>query len=308
MKAGGRLEALLERGEFVVTAEVGPPKGASSKGIRSHAALLKDFVDAINITDNQTAIVRLCSLAGALHVLAEGAEPVMQITCRDRNRIAIQSDVLGAASLGIKNILCLTGDHQSFGNHPGARNVFDLDSIQLISMLKGMRDEKRFQCGEEMKVEPRIFIGAAENPFADPLEFRAVRLAKKVAAGADFIQTQGIFDLERFHRFMEAVREAGLHKRVAILAGVIPAKSFGAMKYMSTVPGMSIPRALLDRMKAAEKPEEEGVNICVELIRELRKVEGVRGVHIMAVAWESIVPTIVERAGLLPRPQAALPA
>jgi len=303
MKAGGRLERLLERGEFAVTAEIGPPKGAGSKGVRNNATLLKDAVDAMNITDNQTAIVRLCSMAGAVHVLQCGGEPVMQITCRDRNRIAIQSDVLGAASLGIKNILCLTGDHQSFGNHPGARNVYDIDSVQLIAMLKGMRDDKKFQCGEEMKVEPRLYIGCAENPFADPFEFRVARLHKKAAAGADFVQTQAVFDLERFEQFMAEVRQQGLHKKIAILAGVIPVKSSAALKYMSTVPGMVIPESMLQRMKEAANPEQEGVTLCVELIDRLRRVEGVRGVHIMAVYWESMVPTIVERAGLMPRPR-----
>jgi len=264
---------------------------------------MKDHVDAVNLTDNQTAIVRLSSVAAAVHVMRAGAEPVMQMTCRDRNRIAIQSDILGAASLGARNILCLTGDHQSFGNHPTAKNVFDLDSIQLIRAVKDMRDEKKFICGEEMKVEPRMFIGAAANPFGDPFEYRVMRLAKKVEAGADFIQTQAIFDVDRFAQWMEAVRDMGLHEKVYIMGGVIPVKSYGAMRYMSTVPGMRIPKPLLDRMKAAEDPKEEGVKICVEIIEQLRQIEGVKGVHIMAVYWEEIVPTIVERAGLYPRPE-----
>ncbi len=305
MKAGTRLERLLKAGHFVVTAEIGPPKGASGQEIVNHARLMKGYVDAANLTDNQTAIVRLCSMAAALHVLRAGVEPVMQITCRDRNRIALQSDVLGAASLGIRNILCLTGDHQSFGNHPTSRNVFDLDSIQLLAGLRSMRDERRFMCGEEMRHPPSIFLGAAANPFGDPLEFRLVRLAKKVAAGADFIQTQAIFDLERFRRWMSMVRDAGLHERVYILAGIVPPKSPGALRYMREVPGMSVPEDLIERMRKVPRGRraEEGVRIAVELIQQLREVEGVRGVHIMAIMWEEVVPEIVSRAGLYPRPQ-----
>ncbi|HHY39505.1 MAG TPA: methylenetetrahydrofolate reductase [Clostridia bacterium] len=307
LKTDSRIEKLLSQGHFVVTAEIGPPKSASPKGIIKNATLLKDAVDGMNLTDNQTAIVRLSSIAAAVHVMSAGGEPIIQMTCRDRNRIALQSDLLGAASLGIKNVLCLSGDHQSFGNHVTAKNVYDIDSIQLVSMVKTMRDEKKFLCGEEMKVEPRMFIGAAANPFADPFEFRVVRLAKKVAAGADFIQTQAIFDIERFKRWMAMVRDQGLHEKVAILGGVLPAKSFGAMKYMKDVPGMSIPEDLLKRMKGTpkEKQPEEGIKICAELIQMIREVPGVRGVHIMAVMWEETVPEIVKMAGLLPRPSVA---
>jgi len=307
LKTESRIEKLLSQGYFVVTAEIGPPKSASSKGIIKNAALLKDAVDGMNLTDNQTAIVRLSSIAAAVHVMSAGGEPIIQMTCRDRNRIALQSDLLGAASLGIKNVLCLSGDHQSFGNHVTAKNVYDIDSIQLVSMVKAMRDEKKFLCGEEMKVEPRMFIGAAANPFADPFEFRVSRLAKKVAAGADFIQTQAIFDMNRFKRWMEMVRDRGLDEKVAILGGVLPAKSFGAMNYMKDVPGMSIPEDLLKRMKGTpkEKQPEEGIKICAELIQMIREVPGVRGVHIMAVMWEETVPEIVKMAGLLPRPSTA---
>lgn len=302
MKAGSTLEQLFNQGEFCVTAEIGPPKSASSKGIIKHAKELGQYVDGLNVTDNQTAIVRLSSMAGCVHILNAGAEPVMQITCRDRNRIAIQSDVLGAASLGVKNILCLTGDHQSFGNHPGSKNVYDLDSVTLLAALKGMRDDKKFVCGEDMKTEPRVFLGAAENPFADPFDFRVLRLRKKIAAGADFIQTQAIFDVPKFARWMEQVCERGLHEQTCIMGGVIPVKSARALKYMATVPGMSIPAELIERLEKASAPEEEGVALCVELIEQIRQIPGVRGVHIMAVYWESIVPTIVEKAGLYPRP------
>jgi len=305
-----RLEKLLKRGEFVVTAEIGPPQHASAREIVHHAHLLKDYVDATNITDCQTAVVRLSSFAAAVHILREGLEPIMQMTCRDRNRIAMQSDLLGAYSLGIRNLLCLTGDHQSFGNHPTAKNVHDLDSIQLINMVKRMRDDKVFACGEPIKEhEPRFFIGAAANPFADPFEFRVVRLEKKINAGAQFIQTQCIFDLERFSRFMEMVVERGLHERAYILAGLTPLKSIGAARYMQkNVPGMIVPEELVQRLRKAKDDgknvAEEGVDICVEFINEVRKIKGVAGVHIMAIAWEEIVPTIVQKAGLYPRPKA----
>ncbi|MFQ6060334.1 MAG: methylenetetrahydrofolate reductase, partial [Thermoplasmata archaeon] len=255
---------------------------------------------------NQTAIVRLSSIAAGVLMLGEGLEPVIQMTCRDRNRLAIQSDLLGAASLGLKNVLCLTGDHQIFGNHPFAKNVFDLDSIQLVQMVREMRDEKKFQCGDEIKVPPKMFIGAAANPFGDPFELRVVRLAKKVAAGADFIQTQGIYDIERFERWMEGVRERGLDRKVHILGGVIPFKSVGAAKYIKNkVPGMVVPDELIDRMKKASDAKKEGIDIAVETIEQLRNMKGIHGVHIMAIEWEKKIPEIIEKAGLLPRPRTA---
>lgn len=300
------LEKLLESGKFVVTSELGPPKSADGETVRKKAQILKGFVDAVNITDNQTAIVRMSSIAAAVIVREIGLEPVIQVVTRDRNRIAIQSDILGAAALGIKNVLCLTGDHQKFGNHPQAKNVFDLDAIQLIKMLKDMRDEKKFQCGEEIRnskkepiVEPKLFIGAAANPFADPLEFRVVRLAKKISAGADFIQTQPVFDFERFEKWMDLVRKKDLHKKAAIIAGVMPVKSHKALLYMkNNVPGMSIPDELINRLEKATDPKEERLKICAETIEKLKKTEGIKGVHIMAVEWEEIVPEVVRRAGL----------
>ena len=313
LKSGSRLERVLAEGHFAVTAELGPPKSADTAPIGVKAAHLSGNVDAVNITDNQTAIVRMSSIAAGLLALKEGIEPIIQITCRDRNRIAIQSDVLGAYALGIRNILCLTGDHQKFGNHPTSKNVFDMDSIQLIGMLACMRDQKRFACGEEIRnskkapvVEPRILIGGAENPFGDPLEFRAIRLAKKVEAGVDFIQTQCIYDMERFAEFMRQVRARGLHEKVKILAGVTPLKSVGMAKYMrDSVAGLSVPDSYIERMdKAADKPAE-GIRICVEQIEALREIEGVAGVHIMAIEWEEKVAEIVKAAGLLPRPEPA---
>ncbi|MBU4413207.1 MAG: methylenetetrahydrofolate reductase, partial [Proteobacteria bacterium] len=289
MKSGSRLERILTSGEFAVTGELGPPKNGNAEHVREKARLLKGSVDAVNITDCQTAIVRMSSISAGLLTLAEGVEPVIQMTCRDRNRIGMQSDILGAAALGLKNLLCLTGDHQKFGNHPGSKGVFDMDSIQLLGMVKTMRDEKKFQCGEVIKShEPKLFLGAAANPFAGPSEqFRAARLAKKVANGADFVQTQIIYNVERFARFMQAVRDLGLHKKVHILAGVTPPKSVGMARYMkSSVPGMDVTDEVIMRMQGAKDKEDEGINICVDIIRQVREIEGVAGVHIMAIEWE----------------------
>jgi len=303
MKAGTNLEKVLESGGFAVTAEAGPPKGTSARVILRKGELLRSCCDAVNITDNQTAIVRMSSLAGCVLLKQQGVDPVMQMVTRDRNRIAIQSDVLGAIALGIGNILCLSGDHHKFGNHPTAKGVFDLDSIQLIQTLKNMRDEKKFLCGEDVSGEVPIFIGAVENPYADPFEFRVVRLAKKVKAGADFIQTQAVYDVAKFARWMEMVRDQGLDKQVHILAGVIPIRSAGMARYMRDyVSGVSVPDDLVTRMEEAETAKDEGVRIPLEIIEQLKEIPGVHGIHIMAVGWEDVVPEIVERAGLLPRP------
>ncbi len=313
LKSGSRLERVLASGAFAITAELGPPKSADVALIATKAKHLAGSVDAANITDNQTAIVRMSSIAAGYLALREGVEPVIQITCRDRNRIAIQSDVLGAYALGIRNILCLTGDHQVFGNHPTSKNVYDMDSIQLIAMLAGMRDQKKFACGDEIRntkkspvVEPRILIGGAENPFGDPFEFRDRRLAKKAAAGVDFIQTQCIYDMDRFAEFMKRVRNRGLHHQVKILAGVTPLKSMGMAKHMrDNVAGLTVPAYWLERLeKAADKPAE-GIKMCVEQIEKLREIEGVAGIHLMAIEWEEKVPEIARAAGLLPRPEPA---
>lgn len=302
MKAGSKLEAVLESGRFAVTTEIGPPKSASAEPIRKKARTLRECADAFNLTDNQTAIVRLSSLASSAVCLQEGVEPVMQMTCRDRNRIAMQSDLLGAAALGIRNVLCLSGDHQTFGNQKEAKNVYDLDSIQQLMVFRQMRDQGQVWGGDALEERPKVFLGAAANPFADPFEFRVARLAKKVNAGADFIQTQAIFDLDRFERFMAMVRERGLDRRTHILAGVIPLRSANAARYMKTkVSGMSVPDEVVDRMRGAQDPKREGVRICVETIERLRAVPGVHGVHIMAIGWEDIVPTVVQECGLVPR-------
>jgi methylenetetrahydrofolate reductase (NADPH) len=307
VKTKSNIERLLEAGRFVVTSECGPPRGADPEVIRKKGELLKGVVDAVNVTDNQTSIVRMSSLASCLILKDMGFDPIWQLVCRDRNRIAIQSDILGAAALGINNILCLSGDHQSFGDHPKAKNVYDIDSIQLIHTVKTLRDDGKFLSGEELKGRPNLFIGAAENPFGDPFEFRAMRLGKKVKAGCEFIQTQGIYDIEKFAKWMEMVRDRGLHGRCAILAGVIPLKSVGMAKYMkASVPGMDVPDSLIERLKGVpkEKQAEEGIRVCVEMIQQLKEIPGVRGVHIMAIEWEQKVAEITKAAGLLPRPQA----
>jgi len=303
MKAGTNLEKVLESGRFAVTAEAGPPKGASAAVVQKKGELLRNCCDAVNVTDNQTAIVRMSSLAGCMLLKQLGVEPVMQMVCRDRNRIAIQSDVLGAVALGIGNVLCLSGDHQKFGNHPTAKNVFDIDSIQLIQTLKNMRDEKKFLCGEDVAGEVPLFIGAAANPYADPFEFRVVRLAKKVKAGADFIQTQAVYDVAKFARWMEMVTERGLDNEVHILAGLIPIRSVGMARYMRDyVSGVSVPDEIITRMEQAKNAKEEGARIILEIIEQLKEIPGIHGIHIMAVGWEEIIPEIVEKAGLLPRP------
>jgi 5,10-methylenetetrahydrofolate reductase len=303
MKSGSSLERILASGQFAVTAEAGPPKGSQAKVIQRKGELLKLCCDAVNVTDNQTAIVRMSSLSGCVLLKELGVEPVLQMVVRDRNRLALQSDLLGAAALGIRNVLCLSGDHQKFGNHPAAKGVYDIDSIQFVQMVKKMRDEHKFLNDEELSGDAPFFIGAAANPFADPFEFRVVRLAKKVAAGADFIQTQGVFDVGKFITWMEMVRDRGLHEKVHILAGIIPIKSVGMARYMrNNVSGLSVPQKIVDRMADAKDPKEEGFKICLETIEQLKEVEGVHGIHIMAVAWEDIVPRLVEEAGLMPRP------
>ncbi|HHT9131124.1 MAG TPA: methylenetetrahydrofolate reductase [Candidatus Tripitaka californicus] len=305
LTSGSHLEKLLREGRFVVTAELGPPRGAERAVVEKKANLLNGYVDAVNITDCQTSVVRMSSIASAQILLEMGLEPVVQMTCRDRNRIALQSDLLGAWALGMKNLLCLTGDHPKFGDHPGAKPVFDLDSIHLLHMLKTMREEKKMLSGTPLEGEPRFFLGAAENPFADPFAFRSRRLAKKITAGAEFIQTQIVYNVDKFARWMEEVREKGLHKRAFILAGVTPLKSAGMAKYMKKhVPGMDVPDTIISRLEQ-KKSKAEGMDICVEIIGKLRQIEGLSGIHIMAIEWEEVVAQLVERVGLLPRPVAS---
>ena len=307
MKTESNLEKVLSAGHLAVTSECGPPRGASAGTVIDKAKYLDGVVDAVNITDNQTAMVRMSSFAGSVLVKQQGMHPLLQMVTRDRNRLAMQADILGAYALGIDTMLCLSGDHTKFGDHAMAANVHDIDSIQLIQMVKGMRDEGKFQGGADIKgVVPKMFIGAAANPFADPFELRVMRLAKKIAAGADFIQTQCIFNVEKFEKWMAGVRDKGLHEKCYIMAGITPMKSVGAAKYMKNrVPGMDVPQELVERMGSVEKEKqpEEGIKICLETIERLKKVEGVAGFHIMAIDWEEKVEEIVKRADLYPRPQ-----
>ena len=303
MKYRSNLEKVLSEGRFAVTAEIGPPKGSDATKIQEKATVLKGYADAFNITDNQTAVVRMSSLAGCVLLLQMTMEPILQMTCRDRNRIALQSDVLGASALGIRNVLCLTGDHQSFGNHPAAKGVFDVDSIQLLQMIRAMRDEGVFQNGEPLLAgRPYVFLGAAANPYADPFEFQVDRVRKKIEAGAEFIQTQSVYNLEKFQRWMDEVRAQGLDTKVHILAGVTPLKSVRMTERMKFhVPGADVPDALYQRMKAAGDPAKEGYAIALETIRELKTVPGLHGIHITALFWEEMIPSLVNEAGLISR-------
>ena len=305
MKNTIRLKKALEDGNFAVTAECGPPKGADPEVVLKKAEILRGKVDSVNVTDNQTAIVRMSSLAACSLLKQAGLDPVLQMVVRDRNRIALQSDILGAAALGIGNVLCLSGDHQIFGNQAQAQGVFDLDSIQFVQTVTAMRDKGIILGGDSLTSAPDLFIGAAANPFADPLSFRVVRLAKKIAAGADFIQTQCIYNLDRFETWMKMASDRGLTEKTFILGGVTPLKSPGMARYMKNrVSGMDIPDEVIKRMEGVskEKQREEGIKICVETIERLKEIPGVKGVHVMAIEWEEAVGEIVERSGLLPRP------
>ncbi len=306
VKTASKLEKVLAAGHLAVTSECGPPRGSDPEVIIKKAELIRDHVDSVNITDNQTSVTRMCSLAACIRLKLLGLDPVLQMVTRDRNRIALQSDILGAASFDINNILCLSGDHQSFGDCAQGQNVHDIDSIQLIQTVRHMRDEGKFLGGGDISRPPDMFVGAAANPFADPFEIRVPRLAKKAAAGVEFVQTQCIYNLDKFEKWMEGVRDRGLHEKVSILAGMTPMKSAGMAKYMKNrVPGMDVPDDVVKRLSATpkEKQADEGVTICVEAIQRLKEVEGVAGFHVMAIEWEAKVPEIVERAGLYPRPE-----
>ncbi|HEY3379069.1 MAG TPA: methylenetetrahydrofolate reductase [Armatimonadota bacterium] len=302
MTTASNLERVLRAGHFAVCGEMSPPQGADKAAILKKCDNFRGVVDAVNLTDNQTAVVRMSSVMSSVFALEGGVEPIMQMTCRDRNRLAQQADILGASAAGVQNLLCLTGDYQSFGNHPDAKGVFDLDSIQLIHTVADMNAGK-FLSGDPIKPSPSMFIGGAANPFGEPFEMRVLRLGKKIAAGVQFIQTQPVFDVPRFELWMNAVRAEGYHQQVFILAGVMPVRSVKALLYMrDNVPGMRIADEYIARMSAAADPKEEGVAICVETIKRLREMPGVSGIHLMPVMWESITPRIVEEAGLLPRP------
>ncbi len=309
MKSGSTLEKVLEAGHFAFTGELGPPRGADPEEVREKARHLVGRVDAVNITDNQTAMVRMSSWAASLLALEAGLEPNYQMVARDRNRLAIQADVLGASALGIRNLLCLSGDHQVFGDHPYAKGVYDIDSVQMLQMVRDMRDESRFESGEDIHGPPKLFIGAASNPFAEPHEWRLQRLAKKVESGADFIQTQCIYNMDRFREFVKRARDMGLLEKVYLLAGVTPMKSIGMARYMQKkVPGMDVPEEIITRLKGAKgkgkgSVAKEGIQLAVEQIQEFKELDGVAGVHLMAIEWEHKVPEIAEAAGVYPRPE-----
>jgi len=306
MKTESRLEKVLASGQLAVTSEVGPPRGCNVETIKEKANLIKDYVDGINITDNQTAMVRMSSIAGGAIIKQMGLDPIIQMVSRDRNRLAMQADILGAYALGCNTMLCLSGDHPQFGDHPMAKPVYDIDSVNMIKMVKDMRDDAKFQGGAEIKEPPKMFIGAAANPFADPFELRVMRLAKKVAAGVDFIQTQCIFNTDKFEAWMKQVVDRGLDEKVAILAGITPMKSLGMAKYMKNkVPGMDIPDAVIDRLAGVDKDKqaEEGIKMAIEQMQRLKECKGLKGFHIMAIEWEQKVPELVKGAGLYPRPE-----
>ena len=306
MKSGSNLEKVLEAGHFAFTGEVGPPRGANVEALKEKISHLKGMVDMANITDNQTAMVRMSSWGAGLICKQEGVEPNYQMVCRDRNRLAMQADILGAYALGLRNILCLSGDHQAFGDHPNAKGVFDIDSMQLINMVKTMRDEGKFQGGADIDEPPKMFIGAAANPFAEPFEWRVHRLAKKINAGADFVQTQCIYNMDKMREWVKRANDMGLTDKVYILAGITPMKSVGMAKYMkSKVPGMDVPDEVIKRLQGAPKGKvaEEGIKMACEQIAEFKEMKGVAGVHLMAIEWEHKVPEIAERAGMLPRPK-----
>ena len=306
LKSGSELERILASGQFAVTGEIGPPKSHDAEVIREKCALLNGYVDAANITDNQTGIVRMSSIAAGILIQQQGLEPVIQMTCRDRNRLAMQADILGAYYHGVRNMLCLSGDHCMFGDHPDALGVFDIDSIQLINMVKTMRDEAKFQGGADVEHPPKIFIGAAINPFADPFEWRVHRLAKKIDAGVDFIQTQCIYNMDKFREFVKQAVDMGLTEKCYILAGITPMKNVGMARYMQKrVPGIEVPEPLIDRLKGVDKKNvaDEGIQIAVEQVEEMKEMKGVHGVHMMAIEWEHMVPEIAERCKVLPRPE-----
>jgi len=303
-KKYSKVKNMLDAGHFVVCSEMGPPIGADPDFIRKKANYLKGYVDGVNVTDNQTAIVRMSSIAAAKIAMEEGLEMIIQITGRDRNRIGLQSDILGASALGLRNVLLLTGDHQTFGKDPGAKNVFEMGSVQLIKAVNDMVEDGILINGDEMKVPPKMFIGAAANPFADPFEMQMIKMQKKVKSGVEFFQTQAIYNMEKFEYWMEEVRKRGMHEEVDILAGILPTRSAKALRMMKKyVAGMDVPDHVIKRMDQAEDKEKEGVKMAVETIEKVREIEGVRGVHLMPVAWEEITPEVVKEASLYPRPE-----
>ncbi len=307
-RSAGRLERVLRAGRFAVTAELNPPDSSDPQEVYDAALVLSEVCDAINATDASGAHCHMSSVAICALLIRAGYEPVLQVSCRDRNRIAIQGDLLGAAALGVSNVLCLTGDDVTAGDQPEAKRVFDFDSLQLLRTARIMRDEKMFLSGRQLTKPPHLFLGAAANPFAPPFDWRPLRLAKKVEAGADFIQTQYCFDVPRLQTFMARVRDLGLDRRVFILVGVGPLRSPRAADFMRTkVPGVYIPDQIIQRLEKTPKAQwrAEGKRICVEIIQQVREIQGVAGVHVMAYRQEELVAEIIHESGLLPRPMRA---
>jgi methylenetetrahydrofolate reductase (NADPH) len=305
LKAGGRLERVLRSGRFAVTSELNPPDSADPEDVYRAALVLSTVCDGINAVDASGAHCHMSSVAICALLTRAGYEPVFQVACRDRNRIAIQGDLLGAAAMGVRNVLCITGDDTSAGDQPEAKRVFDFDSIQLLRTARMMRDEGVFLSGRKLTTKPRLFLGAAANPFVPPYDWRPLRMAKKIAAGADFFQTQYCFDVPRLQKFMERVRDMGLHEKAYILIGVGPLRSEKAAEYMRTkVPGVYIPDAVVERLRKTppKQKRDEGKRICVEIIQQVREIEGVHGIHVMAYRQEETVAELVEEAKLLPRP------
>ena len=296
----GRFERVLRAGAFAVTAELAPPDSADPEEVYRRARVFDGYVDAINATDGSGANCHMSSLAVCALLTRVGHAPVMQISCRDRNRISIQGDILGGAAMGVCNMLCLTGDGVQAGDHPQAKPVFDLDSLSLLGIARTLREEHHFESGRKITCAPRVLLGAAENPNVPPLAYRALRLAKKVAAGAQFIQTQYCFDLALLRDFMRAVADAGLLDRVFVLVGVGPLRSAKAAEWMRAhVPGMHIPDAVIARLAGASDQVREGRNLCIDLIQEIRAIKGVSGVHVMAYRQEESVAEVIERSGVL---------
>ena len=296
----GRFERVLRAGQFAVTAEIAPPDSADPAEVYERAQMFDGYVDAINATDGSGANCHMSSVGMCALLTRRGYSMIMQVSCRDKNRIAMQGDVLGASAMGVSNILCLTGDGVQSGDHPEAKPVFDMDCMTSLSMLRGMRDDGQFLSGRKLTAPPQIFLGAAANPFAPPFDYRPLRLAKKVAAGAQFVQTQYCFDIDMLKNYMAQVCDMGLHEKVYILPGVGPLASAKSAEWIrKNVAGVHIPDAVIKRLAGAEDQKQEGVNICIEMVEQIREMKGVSGVHLMAYKQEHRIAEIIEKTRVL---------
>ena len=303
------LESLLRAGEFVVTGELETTDSADPDSIRDVAKPLRGHVDAINCTDNSAAHPHISQVAAARLLIDNGFEPLVQFTCRDRNRLGLQADMLGAAALGVRNIVCMQGDDVSAGDHPEARPIWDLDSMHLLRTARIMRDEGVYLSGRKLDNPPQFFVGAVENPFAPPIDYRPIRMAKKIDAGAEFIQTQIVYNLPRMREFMSRITDLGLLEKAYVLASVCLPRSARAARYMwEQVPGVDVPAEFLERLERTPegKQADEALKLLVEIINEVREIPGVSGVHLIAVKWPEGVARMAEEAGLLPRPDVSL--